>query len=96
MKNNICINVSFYKNKLTFQMYISDQTFQNSMDLLLIIGENKSHSVRHRIDRFMFHKIRNKNKKSFCKSYLQCFSSKDVLIEHKEVCLSNNGAQSVR
>ena len=43
MKNNICINVSCYKNKLTFPMYISDQTFQNSMNLLLIIDENKSH-----------------------------------------------------
>ena len=44
----------------------------------------------------MFHKIKNKNKKYFCKSCLQCFSSKIVLTEHKEVCLSINGAQSVR
>ena len=29
-------------------------------------------------------------------SCLQCFSSKDVLAEHKEVCLSINGAQPVR
>ena len=43
----------------------------------------------------MFHKIKNK-KKNFCKSYLQCFSSKNVLTEHKEVFLSINGAQSVR
>ena len=44
----------------------------------------------------MFHKIQNKNKKCFCKSCLQCFSSKYVLTEHKEVCLSINGVQSVR
>ena len=44
----------------------------------------------------MFHKTKNKNKKSFCKSCLQCFSSKDVLTEHKEVCLTINGTQSVR
>ena len=37
----------------------------------------------------------NKNKKYFCKSCLQCFSSKNVLREHK-VCLSIDGAQSVR
>ena len=43
----------------------------------------------------MFHKIKKK-KKNFCKSYLQCFSSKNVLTEHKEVFLSINGAQSVR
>ena len=47
-------------------------------------------------DRFMFHKTKNKNKKYFCKSCLQCFSSKNVLTKHKEVCLSINGAQSVR
>ena len=46
-------------------------------------------------DRFMFHKTKNKNKKQLCKSCLQCFSSKDVFTEHKEVCLSINGAQSV-
>ena len=34
--------------------------------------------------------------KDFCKSCLQCFSSKNVLTEHKKVCLSINGAQSVR
>ena len=46
-------------------------------------------------ERFIFHNAKNKNKKHFCKSCLQCFSSKNVLTEHKEVCLSINGAQSV-
>ena len=36
-----------------------------------------------------------KNKKYFCKSCLHCFSSKNVLTDHKEVFLSINGAQSV-
>ena len=44
----------------------------------------------------MFHKTKSKNKKYFCKSCLQCFSSKNVLTKHKEVCLSINGVQSVR
>ena len=44
----------------------------------------------------MFRKRKNKNKKHFCKSCLQCFSCKNVLTEHKEVCLSINGTQSVR
>ena len=47
-------------------------------------------------DRFMFQKTKNKNKKYFCKICLQCFSIKNVLTEHKEVCLSSNGAQSGR
>ena len=44
----------------------------------------------------MFHKTKNKNKKYFCKSCLQCFSCKNVLTKHKEVCLRIKGAQSVR
>ena len=43
-----------------------------------------------------FTKQKIKTKKYFCKSYLQGFSSKNVLTEHKEACLSINGAQSVR
>ena len=43
-----------------------------------------------------FTKQRIKTKKNFCNSCLQCFSSKNVLAEHKEVRLSINGAQSVR
>ena len=67
------------------------------MDLLLLIDENKSHyGYIKDLDRFMFHKTKNKNKKYFCKSCLQCFSSINVLTEHKNVCLSINGAQSVR
>ena len=44
----------------------------------------------------MFHKTKNKNKRYFCKGCLQCFSSKHVLTEHKEICFSINGAQSIR
>ena len=67
------------------------------MDLLLVTDGDKSHYVYIKdFDRFMFHKTKNKNKKYFCKSCLQCFSSKNVLTKHKEVCLSINGAQSVR
>ena len=44
----------------------------------------------------MFHKTKNKNKKYFCKSFLQCFSSKDVLNNEKEVFLSINDSQSVK
>ena len=67
------------------------------MNLLLVMNESKSHYVYIKdFDRFMFHKTKNKNEKYFCKSCLQCFRSKNVLTEHKEICLSINGAQSVR
>ena len=66
IRNNICINVFCYENKLTFPIYISDQKFENLIDLLLIIDENKLHYVYIKdFDRFMLHKTKNKNKKTF-------------------------------
>ena len=44
----------------------------------------------------LFHKTKNKNKKWFSRSCLQCFSSESVLIKHKENCLSISGKQSVK
>ena len=97
VKNNICINVFGYENGLVFPIYVSDQKFEDSMDLLLLIDDDKSHYVYMKdFDRFMFHKTKNKNEKWFCKSCLQCFSSENVWTEHKEDCLSINGKQSVK
>ena len=80
-----------------FPIFVSNQKFENSMDLLLIADGDKSHYVYIKdFDRFMFHKTKNKNKKYFCRSCLQCFSSNNVLTRHKEDCLSINGVQSVR
>ena len=94
-KNNI--NVFCYEYSLTFPIYISNQKFKNLMDLLLVTIENKSHYVYIKdFNRFMFHKTKNKNRNYLCKSCLQCFSSKNMLAEHKKVCLNINGAQSVR
>ena len=96
VQNNICINVFCYENEMVFPIYVSDQTFKNSMDLLLLIHGNKSHYVYIKdFNTSMFHKTKNKNKKWFFKSCLQCFSSENVLTKHKEDCLSINGQQSV-
>ena len=64
---------------------------------MLLIDDDKSYYVYIKdLDRFMFHKTKNKNKKWFCKSCSQCFSSENVLIKPKENCLSINGKQSVK
>ena len=39
---------------------------------------------------------KEKNRKWFCRSFLQCFSGGSVLIKHKGNCLSINGKQSVK
>ena len=82
---------------LVFPIYVSDKKYEDSMDLLLLIDDDKSHYAYIKdLDRSMFHKTKNKNKKWFCRSCLQCFSSENVLIKHKENCLSINGKQSVK
>ena len=91
------MNVFCYENKLVFPIYISDQEFENSMDLFLVINENKSYYVHIKVfNRLIFHKTKNKNKKYFRKNCLQCFSSENLLTKHKKDCLSINGVQSVR
>ena len=45
MKNNICINVFGYEDELVFPIYVSDQKFNDSMDLLLINDDDKPHYV---------------------------------------------------
>ena len=60
VKNNICINVFGYENGLVFPIYVSDQKFEDSMDLLLLIDNDKSHYVYIKdFNRFMFHKTKN-------------------------------------
>ena len=92
-KNNICINVFCYEIGMTFLIYASDQKLENSTDLLPANNGEKFHYVCIKdFSKIMIHKTKNRNKKHFCKSCFQCFSSKNVLTEHKEACLSINGA----
>ena len=97
VKNNICINVFGYENGMVLSIYVSDQKFEDAMDLLLLIDDDKSHHVYIKdFDKFVFHKTKNKNKKWFCRSFLHCFSSENVSIKHKKNCLSINGKESVK
>ena len=43
VKNKICINAFCYESKLTYPVYISNQKFENSMDLSIISDKIKSH-----------------------------------------------------
>ena len=57
VQNNICINVLCYENEMVFPIYVSDKRFKVSIDLLLLIDDNKSHYVYIKdFDRFTFHK----------------------------------------
>ena len=57
VQNNIYINVFGYENDLVFPVYISDQKFKSSIDLLLLINDDQSHYVHIKdFNTFMFHK----------------------------------------
>ena len=62
VKNNLCIYVFGYENKLVFPIYVSDKKFEDSMDLLLLNDDDdKSHYVYIKdFNRFMFHETKNK------------------------------------
>ena len=54
-KRYLCINVFGYENGLVFPIYVSDQKFEDLMDLLLLIDADKSHYVYIKaFNRFMF------------------------------------------
>ena len=56
-QSNICFNVFCYENGLTCPVYVSDQIFGDSIDLLSISDENKSHCVYIKdFDRFICNK----------------------------------------
>ena len=93
VRNNIYITVFGYENGVAFPINVSEEKFENFIDLLLVFNDDKSHYVYIKdFDRYMFHKTKSKNKKYFCKSCFQCFISKNVLTNHKELM----GAQFVR
>ena len=96
-QNNIYINVFCYENGLTYPVYLTDQKFGDSMDLVLISDENNAiMCILKILTDLCVIKQKNKNEKYFCKCCLHCFSSKKVLIEHAENCLIINGKQNVK
>ena len=95
--NKIYINVFCYENNLVYPVHTSKQKYKDYMDLFLINDENKPHYVCIKdFNRFIFNKTKHKNKKHFCRYYLQCFSSEMVLVEDKVVCLKMNGKPTVK
>ena len=68
VRNNICINVFGYENELVYPIFISKQRFEDSMDLLLLIEDDKSHYVYIKdFNTFSFIKKRVKAKNGFVK-----------------------------
>ena len=96
-QNNICINVFGYEAKQPYPIYISKEKFGDHLDLLLLTEEeNRHYCLIKDFDRFMYNQTEHKEKKHFCKSCLQCFSSERVLNNHTPTCLTINGEQAIK
>ena len=93
LMNKININVFSYEDKIIYHIYLSDQSFNDVLDLLLI---NNHYALIKDFNRLMFNKTKSKNKKWFCKSCSQCFSNEKVLLEHGKDCLIVNGRQRIK
>ena len=87
-----------YENKQFYPIYKSKNAeYEDEMNLLLIANGETNHYVYIQdFNRMMYNKTKNKNKKHFCMSCLQCFSSEYILEQHKTICLEINGLQAVR
>ena len=85
-KNSICISVFGFENGLIYPAYVSNETFEDCMDLLLITDDKKLHYVYIKeFNKFMYSKSKHKNEKHFRRYFLHCFSSKKILATHKNI-----------
>ena len=89
------VNAFGYENKV-YPLYISKKSYNETLNLLLITEKEKSHYVFIKdFNRSIFSKTKHKDKKHFCMSCLQNFSTKEILNNHRKQCLLINGCQAV-
>ena len=87
------VNVFDYENKV-YPLYISKKSDDQTLNLLLIIEKGKLHYVFIKdFNRLMFSKTKHKEKKHFCMSFLQSFSTKEIL--NRKRFLLINGCEIV-
>ena len=95
-QNNIRINVFGYEDRQPYPIHISEEKFEDQMNLLLITEDEKKHYVLIKdFNTFMYNQTKHRNKKHFCMYCLQCFSSERILANHTKNCLTINGMQAI-
>ena len=96
-QNEININVFGYENKQPYPIFVSKEKYDKHMNLLLITEDKNEHYVLIKdFNRFMFNQTKHENRKHFCMHCLQCFSSEEVLNDHKNNCIQVNGTQAIK
>ena len=102
-QNLIDINIFGYENYSVYPIRISEEIYDDHMDLLYITegNENENEIVKSHynllkyFDRLMFKFNKHKEKKYFCKRCPHCFSSKNLLEKHKGHTFMINGTQAI-
>ena len=96
-QNEININVFGYENKNPYPIHVSKEKYENHMELLLITEDKNKHYVLiEDFNRFMYNQTKHKESKHFCMHCLQCFSSEEILMNHKDNYITVNGTQAVK
>ena len=84
-----------YENKV-YPLYISKKSYDQTLNLLLITEKGKSHYVLIKdFNRLMFSRTKHEDKKHYCMSCLQNFTTEEILSSQKKQCLLINGCQAV-
>ena len=95
--NNININVFGYEKREPYLVHTSKEKFDDILNLLLIRNGEKQHYVLIKVfNKFMYNQTKHEHRKHFCMHCLQCFTSEKVLNNHKENCITINGAQAIK
>ena len=90
------LKIAFKCKKIFLVLYISKESSDQTLNLLLITEKDKSHFVFIKdFSRLMFSSTKHKDKKHHCMSCLQSFTTEEVLSDHKKQCLLINGCQTV-
>ena len=80
---NINVNVFGYENRIS-PLYVSKKSNEQVLNVLLMSNEEKSHYVFIKdFNRLMYLKTKHKDRKHFCMSYLQNFTTKEILNSHR-------------
>ena len=94
-KFNINVNVFGYENRVR-PLYTSKKSNKQVLNVLFISNEEKSYYVFIKnFNRLMYSKTKHKDRKHFCMACLQNFTTKEILNNHRERCLSINSTQAV-
>ena len=95
-QNTIRINVFGYEEGQPFPIHISNERFEDQMNLLFITKYEKKHHILIKdFNKFMYNQSKHKERKHFCMYHLQCFKSESILTKHVDNCLTINGKLAI-